>query len=36
MSDEAEREQEEHYASDVEMRSQVAWLEARGWSIGED
>ena len=37
MSDETEREQEEHDASDVaEMRSQVAWLEARGWSIGDD
>jgi hypothetical protein len=37
MSGEAEREQEEHDASDVEeMRSQVAWLEARGWTIGED
>ena len=37
MSDEIEREQEEHDASDVqEVRSQVVWLEARGWSIGED
>jgi hypothetical protein len=37
VSDETEREQEEHDASDVEeMRSQVAWLEARGWSLGED
>jgi hypothetical protein len=37
MSDETEREQEEHDASDVEeMHSQVVWLEARGWSIGKD
>jgi hypothetical protein len=37
MSDETEREQAEHDASDVEeMRSQVAWLEARGWSLGTD
>ncbi|MDX6618388.1 MAG: hypothetical protein QOK36_774 [Gaiellales bacterium] len=37
MSDETEREQAEHDASVVEeMRSQVAWLEARGWSIRED
>lgn len=37
MSDETEREQEERDASDVEeMRSQVAWLQARGWSIGDD
>jgi hypothetical protein len=37
VSDESEREQEEHAASDQEeMRSQVAWLEARGWSIGDD
>lgn len=37
MGDETEREQEEHDSSDVEeMRSQVAWLEARGWTIGED
>ena len=35
MSDEDEQEQEEHDASDIEeMRSQVAWLEARGWSLG--
>jgi hypothetical protein len=37
MGDETERQREEHDASDVdEMRSQVAWLEARGWSIGDD
>jgi hypothetical protein len=37
VSDEAEREQKKHDASDIEeMHSQVAWLEARGWSIGED
>jgi hypothetical protein len=37
VSDESEREREEHDASDIEeMRSQVAWLEARGWILGED
>jgi hypothetical protein len=37
MSDEIERGQQEHDAADIEeMRSQVDWLEARGWSTGED
>ena len=37
MSGEIGPERQEHDAADIEeMRTQVAWLEARGWSIGED
>lgn len=37
MSDETERERHEQDAVAVdEMHSQVVWLEASGWSIGED
>jgi hypothetical protein len=37
LSGETGPERQEHDAADLEeMHSQVAWLEARGWSLGED